>query len=382
MRIQPVDSSYKTFCDLVSGYRHLAVVMQAVKSGIVDTVGRQPCRAEDLIRSTGMQAEEGQRFLALLVSSGILEECNDLLHLSGFARRYLFTQSDCNQLAVLDFEQLLLQKWSGLGTVLASGQQAAVCDQPPEEYPDRLSLYQRAMHGAALIRAQELWDSLPALAERGVIIDIGAGDGTYLQAFLQRRPQWHAIACDLPAVLAVNKAALDNSAISTHGCDLTAAEELAEFVSRHQGSCCLLLLSNIMHCYSKEENVSLLRRLVELLSADGMLVIHDFFSDGNGFSALYDIHMLVNTYNGRTYSFAETGQMLQSAGLHYSTIFELPSYSHALVASRHDRHGLQRELAGGASRTRNRECSGLAGNGNHLPPGFEPCLSIDCCQEV
>ena len=321
----------------------LTVIMQAVETGIVEAVGRQPCTVEDLLRVTGLKEDEGQRFVALLVAVGIMESFGNLLSLSAFSRRYLFAGSETNQLNALAFEQVLIAKWGGLGDVLRNGQSSAVGNLPPEEYQGRLSLHQKAMHEAALMRSRELWDSLPCLPETGVVMDIGAGDGTYLNEFLKGHPQWRAIACDLPDVLAVNRAAYENTGITTHACNVAADEELRSLVSHHKGSCSVILLSNIIHCYSRQENLAMISRLGDLLTEDGMLVIHDFFTDGNGFGALYDIHMMVNTYNGRTYSFAETSRMLQEAGFADSNVIELQSCSHAVIAGRRHLQGVRRD---------------------------------------
>ncbi|HEY5521909.1 MAG TPA: methyltransferase, partial [Desulfuromonadaceae bacterium] len=105
-------------------------------------------------------------------------------------------------------------------------------------------------------------------------------------------------------------------------------------VARHRATVDLLLFSNICHCYSQDENRTLLGQAAELLTDEGLLVVHDFFRDANSFGALYDLHMLVNTYNGRSYTTAETAALLGSAGFPHHSIVELPSNSLALVATR------------------------------------------------
>lgn len=337
MKILPADGSYTTFCDLVTGYRTLSVIIQAVTSGIIDRVGRQRCTVDQLIETTDLKAEEGRRFVALLENLGILERYDDQLYLSRFAQRYLDKTSALSQRNVLEFEQLLIKNWDGLGTVLREGRSSMVSDQPLAAYQQRLGLFQKAMREAALIRSKELWDTFPDLPETGVIIDAGAGDGTYLQEFLRRHPLWHALACDLPDVCALNEADYETGAISSHSCNLLDPTECGDFVARHKNSAAVLLLSNFIHCYSAAENRALLAQLKDLLVEDGLLIIHDFFSDGNSFGALYDLHMLINTYNGRTYTFAETVRMLEESGFNDGDIIELPSYSHAISATRHSR---------------------------------------------
>lgn len=307
-----------------------SVITQAVKTGIIEIVGQDGCSEANILETTGLRMEEGARFIALLVRNGILERFDDQLYLSQFSRKYLHRESASNQLGVLEFEPILADNWNGLDTILYKGQGALTADKSAEEYASRLNLFQSAMHEAAMVRSKELWDAFPQLADKGVIIDVGAGDGTYLKEFLTGHSHWRAIACDLAEVVAQIK----DERITSLACNLLDPKELKLFIARYRATASILVASNIIHCYSKQENAALLEQLTELVHQDGLLVIHDFFTDGNGFGALYDLHMMVNTYNGRAYSFDETRQMLAEAGFSHSDVIELPSYSHAIIASR------------------------------------------------
>lgn len=341
MKILPSDNSYATFCDLVIGYRLLSTLMEAVSSGIIDTVGLQPCRIDDLLDKTAMNATEGRRFIALLLHIGILERFGELLSLSRFSAKYLHTESSENQLNSLQFEKLLQGKWDGLGGVLHDGQATTVIDLPEEKRKDRLGLFQMAMGEAARIRAQELWGAFPNLAKAGVIFDAGAGDGSYLMEFLKGHQAWCAVACDLPDVVALHSTVFDSAGIAPYPCNLADPLERESLLASHSGTISVLLLSNFIHCYGLEEIAPLLVQLSALLTEEGILVIHDFFLDANPFGALYDIHMMVSTYNGRTYSFSETAQLLNSAGLEIASVLELPSYSHAVLATKAIRAGME-----------------------------------------
>lgn len=324
------DSDYGAFCGMVTAYRQMFVVMAAVDSGIIDAVAQAPCSTERLLELTGIGPSEGGRFLRLLVGSGILLERDGLLHLSPFSATYLASGSEKSQRGVLEFEKLLQERWQGLGNVLLHGQGSGVEEQPPEEYRHRLNLFQKAMHEAALIRSAELWDAIGSLPEEGVIIDAGAGDGTYLRSFLGRHPGWRGVACDLGDVLA----GISGDGIEPRPCNLLDPDERRELVGAARGQGDILLLSNFIHCYGSGDVAAMLLDLGELVSPGGMLLIHDFFTDGNAFGALYDLHMMVNTLSGRTYGFAETEELLRRAGFAVSRTMALPSMSHALVAVR------------------------------------------------
>jgi len=81
----------------------------------------------------------------------------------------------------------------------------------------------------------------------------------------------------------------------------------------------VIILSNIVHAFGEVESSALLKAGAGALSDDGLLVVHDFWTDGPGRgpakSALFDLHMLINTYQGRTYPWAWVRDRLTAAGL-------------------------------------------------------------------
>jgi len=334
MKILPSDNSYRTFCDLTSGYRMFHVMSEAVSCGVIDLLEEGERSLDELLAALALQPEAGRRFIGLLVNSGLLEEYDARLYLSRFSRTFLGRHSASSQRRVLEFEPLLMANWSRLGTVLHEGQGALICEQSPREYRQRLQHYQQAMGEAARVRSRELWEAITGLPEQGTIIDIGAGDGTYLREFLARHPGWQGIGCDLEDVCAGTAATPLPANLTLHPCNILDATELAALVTKYHGKADLLLFSNLCHCYGPDENRTLLQQAALLLAHKGLLVVHDFFRDANSFGALYDLHMLVNTYNGRSYTIGETAGLLQRAGFPYHTVTELPSASLALVASR------------------------------------------------
>src|ERR1039457_2724199 len=160
MKILPSDNSYRTFCDLTGGYRMLCVISEAIRSGVIDQLEEGKRGLEELLQTTTLRPEEGRRFIELLVNVGLLEKYDGQLYLSRFSRNYLSRSSATSQRHVLEFEPILMDNWRQLGTVLHKGQGALIREQAPEEYRERLELYQQAMSEAAQVRSKELWDAL------------------------------------------------------------------------------------------------------------------------------------------------------------------------------------------------------------------------------
>ncbi len=80
-----------------------------------------------------------------------------------------------------------------------------------------------------------------------------------------------------------------------------------------------MVASNIVHAYGPQEASSILRLAADALAPGGILLVHDFWTDGQGRgplkSALFDLHMLLNTYQGETYPWAWAKRLLEEHGL-------------------------------------------------------------------
>ena len=335
------DEAFLDFSDLLTGYRLSEALMLAHAAGIFEAVGQEGGEGPALCAKVGWEPVHGDRFLRCLCGLGLLRQQGSRYLLSRFAAVYLCPASEHYQGKTLAFEQQLHQSWQHLAATLESGKRIfAIKDKDPQELESALATYLGAMDEAARIRARELWEELPIAATTGVILDIGAGAGTFLHDFLMRHPGWRGIFCDLPEV--VTRTTVDprlagmEERLNWCSCNLL-AEEPSEFEVLPDRSCDLVLLSNIIHCQGAAETGLLLRRAAAKTGEQGLLVIHDFFSDSGWRGPLYDLHMMLNTFNGRTYSFEEIIEMTAPCGFFPSLSKQLPSGSTALVLARHTR---------------------------------------------
>jgi len=337
MLIPPEQGGFSAFTDLLTGYRQFQVLLVAHGAGIFAAMG-QGRTGPELCACAGWEPAHGERFLRCLCSLGLLCEENGRYLLSRFAATYLDPASPRYQGRTLAFECQLQQAWQQLAPTLASGQRVfATGDKSPAALEQALATYLGAMDEAARIRAAELWQALPLAAATGTILDLGAGSGAFLAAFLRQYPGWHGIFCDLPEVVAGNDRHRQlvgmGKRLAWCPCNLLADEPSAfDGIAAH--SCDLVLLSNLVHCQGPAETGQLLAKAAARTADRGLLVIHDFFSDSGWRGALYDLHMMVNTYNGQTYTGEEMAAMAEACGLSHGRRWELASGSTALVFAR------------------------------------------------
>lgn len=338
-RIRPNDTSFETFQDLLTGYRLTSVLQVVFRSGLFEAIEESGERVDKLCEALCWDYEKGSRFLEMLCFLGILERYEETFYPSLFSRKFLLKESPNYQGHSLRFEERLIDSWNTLGDVLKQGERLYGAEEKSEEeYQEALKTYIGSMDEAAKIRSAEMWE-LIAPKEEGIILDIGGGSGAYLAEFLSRNPGWKAIFCDLPDI--INKAREGEfgkkygNRVTWYSCNLL--DEEVNFERDFSTKVDLILFSNIIHCQGFEETAKFLQNTTSVLKEEGMVLVHDFFKDRSWRGSLYDLHMMLNTYNGRTYTIDETTSMLNQCGLVYHQVAELTSHSTLIVTTKEER---------------------------------------------
>jgi len=80
----------------------------------------------------------------------------------------------------------------------------------------------------------------------------------------------------------------------------------------------LALLSSIICLFGKKQNAFLLKKINHSLRLGGRVVVWDMILDESktapATAAIFAVNMLLNTQNGRSYSFPEVKALFQAAG--------------------------------------------------------------------
>lgn len=320
---------FRTFTDLLTGYRASQALLLAYRCGLLAQLGPGGKSAEELCTALGWDTAYGRRFLEALCGLGLLVGEDDGYDFAPAMQPLLASDGANRQWHTLEFEAQMFDSWRNLEDTLALGQRVfASGDKSPQELELARERYLGAMDEAARLRAIELWDVVGDLSAQGRLLDLGTGSGAYTRELLLRHPGWTVTCCDLPEVLARPQlhAALApwQVQLTWIGCNLLEPWPPSLAAS---GPYDLVLLSNLIHCQGREETTALLGRAAVATALEGQVLIHDFFSDHGPHGALYDLHMMLNTYNGRTYTLRELEEMANGVGLVMGSRWRLRSGS-------------------------------------------------------
>lgn len=231
----------------------------------------------------------------------------------------------------LQYRRYMQGNWQKLAERLSPGK--------PEQhenldYRERNFRYVRAMDVLARQKAREIVNRLPIATLSGPVLDVGGGAGSLLRALQARRPGLDMVLFEIPEVIEAARRLYPNEA-HWLGIDPIAGDFR---MHRFEGNFSLVILANFLHAYGPAEARELLDKAISLLAPGGRLLVHDYFPDRKGISpqkgALYDLTMMLNTYNGACHESATILGWLEAAGFTHSSICELTTDSSLILAGR------------------------------------------------
>ena len=284
--------------------------------GVADVVGDDPVHVDDLAAAVGANADALYRAMRALASLGYFTETapHAFGHTSlsrllreddpGSLRHYARWSAGDAYLA-----------WSGFGDVIRSGLPAfeRVFGAPLfaylTEHDSSRETFNKGMAGTAAARLAVLlaedWSDVEQL------VDVGGGRGTLVAAMLERYPEMQGIVFDLPAV--TDEAAQH---LSERGCDGRWQVRGGDFFTEVPAGGDLYVLSQILHDWSDDESIAILRACRAAIPEHGRLVLLEQVvppGDTPSYAKLLDLQMLV-LLTGRERTELEWRELLAAGG--------------------------------------------------------------------
>lgn len=166
------------------------------------------------------------------------------------------------------------------------------------------------MHNLTILRTEDI---INAVGLEGVktMLDLGGGPGTNAIAMVKKGVK--ATIFDVPETIKIAKKVARHEDVK--GINFIAGDFHVDSIGSKYD---LILISQIFHAYSAEENIALLSKCREAVNPGGRVVVQEFpINDAltsPPHSALFSVNMLVGTEKGRCYSPREIKSWLAEAG--------------------------------------------------------------------
>lgn len=333
----PAHRDFQYLEDLSTAYWYSEVLFAALELHLFELLDQGLSRLDELAARSGCDEHQLLRLLEALERLELVHREGGVWLNSQIARLYLVPGSPAYMGHFFLYRRHMQPRWIELAQ-RASGKKSNA-DQPAsrdDDYEIRTFRYVRALDQLAKQKASEIAALLSMEGWEPPILDVGGGAGTLSRALMGTRKHGHATLLELPEVIAAaqllysDKTAWERIRIvagdfRTHG-----FEAGARFG--------LVVLSNFLHAYGAEEAHRLLRKSLTLLATDGLVLIHDYFPDRLGRSPgkgpLYDLNMMLNTYDGACHRANDVMGWLRDEGMVRVQVRDLATDSSIILAGR------------------------------------------------
>jgi ubiquinone/menaquinone biosynthesis C-methylase UbiE len=187
------------------------------------------------------------------------------------------------------------------------------------------------MHNLAVLRAESL---IRATGLKGVktMLDLGGGPGT--NAIAMTKQGVKVAVFDRPETIKIAKKVARREGVK--GIRFIEGDFHVDSIGSEYD---LILLSQIFHAFSPEENIALLRKCKKALNRGGRVAVQEFpineTRTAPPHSALFSVNMLVGTDKGRCYSPKEMKQWLEETGFKNIKVKHLPETVLIIGEQRH-----------------------------------------------
>lgn len=344
--IDPQGNGQQYIEDLATAYWHSSALFTAVELGVFNELEAEGLDHTELAKRLELEPQACLRFLEALSALGLVvgdgdNGDNSKYYNSSVASDFLVKGRPSYQGDSVLWRKGLSSGWEQLSESLKQGGRVDIPDddgQSSDDMKSRFRKYTLAMDAVVRGKAGELALMFPAQPPGGPtdpikkMLDVGSGGGAMSAAFLDKFPGLSTTLMDMPEVLETAQEMMDDAGFK--GRFTLAPSNALESWPFKDDSFGLIVLSNIVHAFSHDELQHLLNEAARCLGPDGIILIHDFFMEhAPQKAALFDLNMLINTYNGMVFKASDIIRELESRGLNTTGLFPLSGDTAMVAAS-------------------------------------------------
>lgn len=317
---------------LMRGFQVPCVLAAAADLDVFNTLRAEPRSADEAAARLACDPRGLRVLLDALAGLGFLIKAEGRYALAPGTAALVVDGPPPSVAAMLRHQANCLRRWAQLPWVVQSGRPAQGGTSVRGAEADQQSFI-GAMHDIGNAVAGPLIREIHPGDVR-CVLDVGGGSGTWTMAWLDAEPDARAILFDLPPVIPLARQRLTAGGLAER-VTLVAGDFYTDPLPRGAD---LVWLSAIIHQNSPDENRALYRRIAESLEPGGRLYIRDVVMEDSHTAplagALFAVNMLVATDGGGTYTLAEIGEDLQSAGFEDVQLIRSDEGMHAVVSAR------------------------------------------------
>lgn len=303
------------------GFLLSRAVLDAVDLGVIEILKNRPLTMAEVAKGCNLNLAALRSLMNILAAAGYVVYKDKKFSLTKLSRRWLLKDSEYSLYDLMILNSRVCWNWmDGYKEYLRTGKTV--------DYHERLTTeeweyYQKAMASAAGIHSKEVARRTPVPKGAQKMLDIGGSHGLHSLA-LCRKHKMSAKIMELPDALESAKRTFkdknDDGAVS-----YIAGNAITDDLGKEKYD--LVLISNLTHHFTDEQNTQLAKKVFDALKPGGYYVVMDFERPKTKTNA--DLIGMANdmffsfTSNGGTYSKEEMRNWIEKGGLKYVRTFSL-----------------------------------------------------------
>jgi ubiquinone/menaquinone biosynthesis C-methylase UbiE len=316
--------------EMMQAYKVTALLGTAIELGVFDRLSRGRADAAAVACDIRVAPRGARLLLNGLAALGLVESDGLTYGLGAGAERHLVRGrpgfvGDMSRVMASEWEWEAMRRLPDAvrhgGPVIPQH-----AETPAYAYWEDFAAYAGAVASPTARRAAEAlapWASERASLD---ILDMACGHGIYGFTLVRQHPRARVWSLDWPNVLPVTREHAERMGVAERFS--TIAGDMFEVPLG--GPYDVVMVTNVLHHFSEERGVELLRRAAAAITAGGRVVLVGFtVADGAPASDpaphLFSVLMLTWTFHGEVHSAAAYERMLVAAGFRDATLHDVPS---------------------------------------------------------
>ncbi len=314
---------------VAAGFMAAKHLFAASELGLFEALADAPAPLDALAGRTGLTPRAARISADAMVALGLLERHGDTYRNSPTADRFLAGRPQADLRPLLRFwDRVSYPAWQDLAGSLGRGPRQEIFDLDDELQEIASAGIEAVLAGPAAALAHTY-----GFAAHHRLLDVGGGTGSWSIAAVRAHPGLAATVVELPVVAAVAKTSVTEAGLGDRIEVVTGDVMGGELPGGHD----VVLVANLVHYWSAEQNRQLLRRIRAAASPDAHLLLADFWTDPTHtrptHAALMAGEFAVHLENGDVYSVDEVRGWLGETGWCFVEHRELAGPQSLVVAT-------------------------------------------------
>jgi acetylserotonin O-methyltransferase len=324
--------------DLLIAFRRSKTMFTAVSLGVFDALESEPTSVGSLAGKLGASPDALERLLDACVGLQLVRRRGEVYANTPTASAYLCLRSPSRMTGYIKYSDDVLWKlWGNLEGAIREGtnrwQQTFGWDGPIFSNffrtPEAMREFLMGLHGQGLISSPQVVAAFD-LSRYRRLVDLGGATGHLAIAACERYPDLQAVVFDQPQAIPLAQEIIAQSNVADR---LEAVG--GDFFVDELPPADIYALGRVIHDWSEDKILMLLRRVFELLPIEGALLVAEKLvneeKNGPQWAQMQNLGMLLYT-EGRERTFAEYKALLEGAGFSSVRGIVTPSPLDAILA--------------------------------------------------